>query len=213
MELIIVLIILIFSAILHEIAHGLVADRLGDPTPRLSGRLTLDPRPHIDPFMSILLPGMLMLSGSPVIFGGAKPVPIDPYNLKEGRKDVALVALAGPGTNILLAVTASLLVHAITTISPHLIGNVTLSILVFVLIKIVNINLVLAIFNLLPIPPLDGSKLFSMLLPEREANIYLSFGRFGTFILLFLLMFPIGGFSLGDLVFNLFTFARGLLFP
>ena len=95
MDLILSLIIILFSAILHEIAHGYVAERFGDPTARLMGRLTLNPRKHIDPIMSILLPLVLILSGSPVIFGAAKPVPIDPFNLKEGRKDVALVSLSG----------------------------------------------------------------------------------------------------------------------
>src|SRR5689334_17819990 len=114
MELVLGLAILVYSAILHEIAHGYVADRLGDPTARLAGRLTLDPRPHIDPFMSILLPLILILGHSSVIFGGAKPVPIDPFNLKEGKKDVALVALAGPLTNVVLAIISALLVHAIS---------------------------------------------------------------------------------------------------
>src|SRR3989338_1003057 len=104
MDIVISLAILVFSAILHEVAHGFVADRFGDPTPRLSGRLTLNPKSHIDPFMSVLLPLVLLLSGSPVIFGAAKPVPIDPFNLRDGRKDVALVALAGPLTNIILAI-------------------------------------------------------------------------------------------------------------
>src|SRR5438270_11628636 len=103
------LIILVFSAILHEVAHGFVADKLGDPTARLYGRLTLDPRKHIDPIMSVLVPLILIISGSPVVFGAAKPVPVDPFNLREGRKDVALVALAGPLTNILLAVIAGVL--------------------------------------------------------------------------------------------------------
>src|SRR5438128_2259081 len=101
---IISLIILIFSAILHEIAHGYVADKLGDPTPRLAKRLTLNPKSHIDPIFSILLPLVLYITPPHVIFGGAKPVPIDPFNLKEGRKDVALVSLAGPLTNILIAI-------------------------------------------------------------------------------------------------------------
>ena len=105
------LLILVFSAILHEIAHGYVADRLGDPTARLMGRLTLDPRKHIDPVMTILLPLSMILFHSPIILGGAKPVPVDPFNLKEGRKDLALVSLAGPLTNLLIAIIASLFYH------------------------------------------------------------------------------------------------------
>jgi len=104
LSIIIVLPILIYSAILHEIAHGLVAERLGDPTARLMGRITLNPIPHIDPFMSILLPLILSLSPTHVIIGGAKPVPVDPFNFREPKKDMALVSLAGPATNVLIAI-------------------------------------------------------------------------------------------------------------
>lgn len=209
MELVIGLPILIFSAILHEVAHGWVADRFGDPTARLSGRLTLDPRPHIDTFMTILLPLMLIISNSPIIFGGAKPVPVDPYNLKEGRKDVALVALVGPLTNALLAVTAALLLRLLIGASPMAFPGI----IVLILVTIVHYNLMLAIFNLLPIPPLDGSKVFAMLLPEETANKYLNLGNMGMIILFFLLMFPIGGFSLMQLVGNLLQFSQSLLLP
>lgn len=208
MELLIGLPILIFSAILHEVAHGYVADRFGDPTARLAGRLTLDPRVHIDNFMTILLPLMLIISGSPIIFGGAKPVPVDPYNLKEGRKDVALVALAGPLTNALIAIAAAFLfrvLDAAPMVFPGIIG--------VILITIVHYNVLLAIFNLLPIPPLDGSKVFAMLLPEETANRYISIGNTGMIILFFLLMFPIGGFSLMSFVGNLLQFSKILLLP
>lgn len=208
------LIILVFSAILHEIAHGYVADRLGDPTARLMGRLTLDPRKHIDPFMTILLPLFLLLSGSPVLFGGAKPVPIDPFNLKEGRKDLALVSLAGPLTNILIAVIASLLFR-IFFMTPILAGfSYSMGgFLQIVLLQIIQINLLLAIFNLLPIPPLDGSKVFAMLLPEKEARAYLGIGTFGIAILFFLLFFPIGGFSLTHLIGSLTNTLEHILLP
>lgn len=208
MELLIGLPILIFSAILHEVAHGYVADRFGDPTARLAGRLTLDPRPHIDTFMTILLPLILIISGSPIIFGGAKPVPVDPYNLKEGRKDVALVALAGPLTNVLLAVAAAgvfRLLDALPILFPGIIG--------LILLTIVHYNLLLAIFNLLPIPPLDGSKVFAMLLPEDTANRYIAIGNTGMIILFFLLLFPLGGFSLMSFVSNLLSFSQSLLLP
>lgn len=213
-EAIISLIILVFSAILHEVAHGFVADRFGDPTPRLSGRLTLNPKSHIDPFMSVLLPLVLLLSGSPVIFGAAKPVPIDPFNLRDGRKDVALVALSGPLTNIILAIIASVFLRILATPAvENIIPLFFLSLLHIFFALIIQLNLLLAIFNLLPIPPLDGSKVFSLLLPEKEANIYLSLGQVGMIILLFLLFFPIGGFSLGSLVFTLLRFAQSLLLP
>ncbi len=208
MELLIGLSILVFSAIIHEVAHGYAADRFGDPTARLLGRLTLDPRPHIDPFMTILLPLVMLLSGSPVIFGGAKPVPVDPFNLKEGRKDVALVALVGPLTNAIIAIVATLIfrfLDAVPLLVPAIVG--------WFLIEVIKYNLLLAIFNLLPIPPLDGSKVFAMLLPEEQANTYLSLQRFGMFILLFLLFFPIGGFSLMQFVSTLLQFSFSLLLP
>ncbi len=198
MELLIGLIILIYSAVLHEVAHGFVAERLGDPTARLMGRLTLNPRPHIDPMMSIALPLILLLSGSPIIFGAAKPVPVDPFNLKEGRKDMALVSLAGPLTNLLLAIAAAIIfkiLDFVPIVFPSFIG--------LFLFLTVKYNLLLAVFNLIPIPPLDGSKVFSMILPDREAATYLSLGSMGMFIIFFLLFFPIGPFDLGTTVFHL----------
>lgn len=205
---IITLTILLFSAILHEIAHGYVAERLGDPTARLMGRLTLNPRKHIDPFMSVLLPLMLIISGSPVIFGAAKPVPVDPFNLRDGRRDMALVALSGPLTNIFIAIFAALLLKVLSLSSIFYLQAP----IVYDLLSIaVRINLLLAIFNLLPIPPLDGSKVFSLLLPEKEASVYLSLGSIGIFIVFFLLLFPIGGFSLGTFIFGLLNFAQRLM--
>jgi Zn-dependent protease len=202
--------ILIFSAILHEIAHGYVAERFGDPTARLAGRLTLNPKKHIDPLMSILLPLMLLLSGSPVIFGAAKPVPIDPFNLKEGRKDVALVALSGPLTNMVIAVLASFLIKFFPSFAGFLPEDLS-SAFYFLLSNVVQLNLLLAIFNLLPIPPLDGSKVFALLLPEKYALTYLSLSSIGFFIIFFLLLFPVGGFSLGALIFTLLSFSLKLL--
>src|SRR3990172_9934927 len=201
----IAVIILIFSAILHEIAHGFVAERLGDPTARLLGRLTLNPAKHIDPVMSILLPLILILSGSPVIFGAAKPVPVDPFNLREGRKDIALVSLAGPATNLIIALLGALLIKTLEVIP---LGGVIGAFGDWFLLVGVRLNLLLAIFNLIPIPPLDGSKIFALILPEKEANTYLSIGGIGIFILFFLLMFPIGGFSLGEFIFNLLIFSE-----
>ena len=207
-----ILVILIFSAILHEVAHGFVAEKLGDPTARLAGRLTLNPRKHIDPYMSIFLPLLLIISGSPVIFGAAKPVPVDPFNLKEGRKDIALVSLSGPLTNIFIAIVASLLIKTITFPSGGFLeSGAIIPLIYWLLTKIVQLNLLLAIFNLIPIPPLDGSKVFALILPEKEATAYLALGSIGIFIIFFLLLFPIGGFSLGELIFNLLSFAEKLL--
>lgn len=188
------LVVLIFSAILHEVAHGFVADKLGDPTARLMGRLTLNPQKHLDLWMSIVLPLLMFISTQGRFFlAAAKPVPVDPFNLKEGRKDLGIVSLAGPLTNILIAVVAGVLFK---------ISKIDL------LQNVVYINFLLAIFNLLPIPPLDGSKVFALLLPEKEANAYLSLGSIGFFIIFFLLLS-------GNLyfIFDLSTYAQNLLLP
>jgi Zn-dependent protease len=202
--------ILGFSAILHEIAHGLVAERLGDPTARISGRLTLNPKSHIDLYMTILLPLLTFFSSNgTVILGGAKPVPVDPFNLRDGRKDLALVSLAGPLTNILIAIVGSLAIHIFY---PHSsLFSAQNSLFGFLLLNIVYLNLMLGIFNLLPIPPLDGSKIFALLLPEGIANIYMSFQSIGFLILIFLLFFPIGGFSLMGFISTLLSFSEKLL--
>jgi Zn-dependent protease len=203
--------ILVYSSILHEIAHGYVAYRLGDPTAKLHGRLTLNPAKHIDPYMSIILPIILYIaSGGRFIFGGAKPVPVDPFNLRDGMKDLAIVSVVGPLTNILLAVIASILIHALY---PEFTFNqvAVSSIPGFILTRIVEWNLILAIFNLVPIPPLDGSKVFALLLPEKTAAAYLSLGSMGMFILFFLLFFPMGGFSLMSIVYSIVNFALSLL--
>lgn len=200
--------ILIFSIILHEVAHGFVADRLGDPTARLFGRLTLNPLPHIDPLMSIVFPLLLILAGSPVIFGAAKPVPIDPFNFHEGRKDMGLVGLAGPGTNLGLAVLAAILGKILIFANPPLfIGVYLLGILQLMAFY----NLLLAAFNLIPIPPLDGSRILAAVLPKDKAHILDFLEPYGIFLLFFFLLFPIGGFSLGSSVFNLVSFWMRLL--
>ncbi len=200
------LIILIFSAIIHEISHGFVAERLGDPTARLAGRFTLNPKKHIDPIMSLLLPFVLILSGSPVIIGAAKPVPVDPFNLRDGRKDLALVSLSGPLANVLLAVLASLIIKLLVNFQP----NELMLFLLFFFTAVAKINLILAIFNLIPIPPLDGSKIFALLLPEKLANVFLSLGSIGIFIIFFLLLSG-GELSLGRLISSLLIFSSKLL--
>ena len=182
------IIILIFSVVLHEVAHGYMANYLGDPTARLQGRLTLNPLKHLDPIGSVVLPLMLKLTGSPVLIGYAKPVPYNPYNLK-GRYDEALVAFAGPGTNILLALIFGLAIRFF--------GEVLDPSLLVAFAIIASINIMLAIFNLIPLPPLDGSKILSILLPSPLAAGYerfrFAFERLGIFggvlLLLFLFFF------------------------
>ncbi len=207
------LIVLVYSSILHEIAHGWVAYRLGDPTAKILGRLTLNPRNHIDPWMSIGMPIMTSIaSHGTFIFGGAKPVPVDTFNLRDGIKDLAIVSVVGPLTNLALAIIAATLIHLFYP-GFGFYEAAGSGIFGFVLTEIAYLNLLLAIFNLMPIPPLDGSKLFAILLPKREAATYLAFGSspLGLALLLFLLFFPIGGFSLMGIVVNLINAALRLL--
>lgn len=181
------IIILVFSAILHEIAHGWVAEKLGDPTARIAGRLTLNPIPHLDPIMSIGVPLLLIFSGSPLVFGAAKPVPVNPLMLREGRKDIAIVALAGPLTNLGLALIGALLLRIIGPSSPEIAS---------VLFLVIRFNLALGFLNLIPVPPLDGSKFFSILMPEKVAQQYFALAPFGILVLFLLLLAT----PLGDLL-------------
>ena len=175
----IVFISLILVVSIHEFAHAFVADRLGDSTPKLQGRLTLNPLAHLDLFGTILL----LLVG----FGWGKPVMFDPYNLRNPRRDAALISLAGPASNLLFAILAAIIYRtALVFIFPT-------AILFNILFFIIYFNLLLAFFNLIPIHPLDGGKIFTGFLPAseaREADIFLK--RYGLIILIFL-VFPIFG--------------------
>lgn len=198
--------IFIYSIILHEIAHGLMAERLGDPTARLSGRLTLNPLPHIDPFMSILFPLFLFLSGSSIIFGAAKPVPIDPYNLRNIKKDMGLVGLAGPAANLILAIFFAILARLLFNFFPNqallkLLGNACL------------LNTILAVFNLIPIPPLDGGRVMVAVLPRDYAEALAGLERFGMLIVVFFLLFPSSFFSLQTIVFRIANLIFSLIYP
>ncbi|OGM16191.1 hypothetical protein A2V56_02610, partial [Candidatus Woesebacteria bacterium RBG_19FT_COMBO_42_9] len=174
------------AIITHEVAHGLMADKLGDPTARLMGRLTLNPIPHIDIYGTIIVPALLFLFHSPFLFGWAKPVPIDPYNLKNPKKDAALISLAGPAANVILAVLLSIFLRILLVVFPQ--GN-----LFNLFFYLIEFNIILAIFNLIPIHPLDGGKILIGFLPERQAREVDAFlQRFGL-ILLFALIFPIFG--------------------
>jgi len=180
--------IIVVSVVIHEVSHGFAANWLGDPTAKIAGRLTLNPVSHIDPMGSVILPSILVLSGSPFLFGWAKPVPYNPYNLHRGGKwGEAIVAGAGPAANVLIALVFGLLVRF--DVLPVEITSLAIS--------IIFLNILLAVFNLLPIPPLDGSKIFPQLLPRTlalkyeqlrrilEGNIFLGFGVVIVFILLF----------------------------
>lgn len=178
---------LILSIVAHEAAHGYVANWLGDPTARLAGRLTLNPLKHIDLWGSIIIPGLLYLSGSGILFGWAKPVPYNPYNLKNQRWGEALVAGAGPATNLLIAIAFGLLIRF---------AGLDLGVPLFLLAgAIVRINIVLTFFNLIPIPPLDGSKVLVAFLPIRAqmrfqelAMRIQQFSLIGSFLLILLLI-------------------------
>ncbi len=184
-ESIILICILIFSVICHEYAHGWAAYHLGDPTAKLAGRLTLNPIKHIDPIGTILLPGILILlrlmGQSVFVIGWAKPVPVNFAGLNNPRRDMILVALAGPAVNLSFAFVFSRL----------LLLNVPINIF-NLLILTIFINSLLAFFNLIPIPPLDGSRVLMGLLPRNLAIVYSRLERFGlpiVFILLYLGMF------------------------
>lgn len=171
---------LIPAIVFHEVSHGVVADRLGDPTARAAGRLTLNPVKHIHPFGTVILPGLLLLprlfgqTAAPV-FGYAKPVPINPRNLREPDRQMMWIAAVGPLTNLFLAVVGALALRLAGT------GSVEL---VRFLFTFILVNVILAVFNLLPLPPLDGSKVLARFLPARAREVYQSMEAYGVLILL-----------------------------
>lgn len=182
-DLIFSLAILLMSAVIHEVSHGYAAYLLGDPTAKNAGRLTLNPVKHLDFFGSIILPFLLVLTGSPFVFGWAKPVPYNPYNLKNQKWGSAIVGAAGPLSNIFMALVFGLILRF--GVDSHFISSSFLDIIA----SIVFINLLLAVFNLVPVPPLDGSKLLFSVLPYnwRRAEYFLE--RYGIFFLLFFIFF------------------------
>ena len=206
MEIFLTLVVLILSVIVHEVAHGYAANSLGDPTARLAGRLTLNPIPHIDIMGSIVLPALLVLTSSPILFGWAKPVPYNPFNLKNHRWGETFVALAGVATNFLLAIIFGLIVR----FSPIIGLDATA---VSLAATIAFINLFLGLFNLIPFPPLDG---FSALRSSLPWHLATGLGRLenrvrnaGTLsLILFLLVFS---YVFATPFFNLVAWLFGLL--
>ena len=185
MNIVIVLLIILGSVILHELSHGLVAYWLGDDTAKVAGRLTFNPIKHIDPFMSVLVPVVLYLMRAPV-FGGAKPVPINTRNLKWHEWGMALVAVAGPFTNFLLALISFLIGHFTGWLYGA--GGETMD---FIFTELILINLGFMIFNLIPIPPLDGSRVLYAIAPDGFRNILASVEQYG-FIIVYMLIFLFG---------------------
>jgi Zn-dependent protease len=176
--------VLVFSIVVHEVAHGYAAYRLGDPTAKYSNRLTLNPLAHVDLFGSIILPLILLFSPSPVLLGWAKPVPFNPAYFRNFRRGIMIVGAAGPIANFALA-----LMSLVLMIGVSFIDGFPLADLIFRLLRsFFNTNIALGIFNLVPIPPLDGSRILYGLLPERWRQPYMSLEPYGIFIVFGLLM-------------------------
>jgi len=214
---------LALGVILHEYAHGYIAYRNGDPTAKSYGRLTINPMAHIDLFGSILLPLILLLLNAGIVFGYAKPVPINPSYFKNYRKGIRYTSLAGPVTNLIVAFAVGLLYglffYLVIRISGGLIDNGSMGFRVFTIfnqlfMNTIYINIFLAIFNFIPIPPLDGSKILASFLPYQAMQRYLSIGRFG-FIFIFIFIFFIGRikiiFIAVDFLYNACTWWQYLL--
>ncbi len=197
MEIIFIIVILIMSVVIHEVSHGYVADLLGDQTARYAGRLTLNPIKHLDWFGSIVLPGLLALLGGFVI-GWAKPVPYNPYNLRAGRWGPAYVALAGPASNFLIVLVFSLILRLLASSLPASAAAL--------ISLIILINLILALFNLIPVPPLDGSKILFALIPARYREIENWLLRYQWVLLILLLFLLMNTNILGAIINGLFDF-------
>jgi len=187
------ILVLVFSVVVHEVAHGWTALKLGDSTAKDVGRLTLNPLPHIDPVGSIILPLILASTGSPIMFGWAKPVPVRVAMLNDPQKDHAKVAAAGPASNLLLALISAILLGVLILVASLFLQddsnivrqtNSPLFFLVHVLETGILLNVALAVFNLLPLPPLDGSWILSRFLPYQYRLRYESLSRFGMLLVI-----------------------------
>jgi Zn-dependent protease len=171
---------ILFAIIVHEVMHGVVALRCGDPTAKLAGRLTLNPVKHIDPIGTILLPALLILMKAPFIFGWAKPVPVDWRNLRNPKRDMALVALVGPLSNFVMALIWAFIFKVLLLSAPT-------SLFVLMAKTGIYVNVALMVLNILPLPPLDGSRIVASFLPPRMAYHYNQLERYGFIILIILL--------------------------
>lgn len=197
------IIVLVMSVVIHEVSHGMAALSLGDQTAKYQGRLTLNPFKHIDLFGSIILPLLLVLTNAGFVFGWAKPVPYNPYNLRNQKWGPAVVAIAGPLSNFLIALFFGLLIRADS--AYHFFSSNSF---VSITASIVFINVLLAVFNMVPIPPLDGSKVLFSLLPSQARGIQDFLERYG-FVLVILFVFFLWQ-AVSPLIIGLFSFLTGI---
>jgi Zn-dependent protease len=214
-QIIISILPILIAITFHEVAHGFVANRLGDPTAKFVGRLTLNPFVHIDPVGTILMPLMLFIfTNGQFVFGYAKPVPINPQNFRDPRRDMAISAAAGPLMNILLAVLSLLiikfLIAPLSAVSPAVVTARILKPLMLMFTSSIIINVVLASFNLIPIPPLDGGRVLVGLLPYKQAISFSRIEPFGFIIVIVLIVTGIAQYFVIPLV-NLFLALLRLL--
>ncbi len=201
------IIVLIFLVIIHEVSHGLMAYKLGDNTAKELGRLTLNPIKHLEFFGSFLVPFLFIITGSPFILGWAKPVPFNPYNLKNPKRDGALIALAGPVSNLLIAIIFGLILRFLAIFPSVALDPVLLNI--FGLLNIVIfVSVLLAFFNLIPIPPFDGSRIVFAFLSGKAERFWLQLEQYGT-LLIILLLFGGGLSFLSPLVISVYRLIVG----
>jgi Zn-dependent protease len=209
-EILIQLTVLIASLSVHEAAHAWAADRLGDPTARHLGRLSLNPAVHVDPIGTLLFPLISFVTSLPLI-GWAKPVPVDPRYLKHPKRDFALIAAAGPASNVIMAIIGALVLAMLPDTPPgDLTGNAVSAPLEALLRGFVIINVLLALFNMLPIPPLDGGNVLLGILPDPAARVVEGLRQYGFIILYALMLTGALNFLLGDLAFFLLRLLLGL---
>jgi Zn-dependent protease len=205
---------LVFAIVLHEVAHGWVADKLGDHTARDMGRLTLNPIPHIDLFGTIIMPLLLfVITSGRFVFGSAKPVPINPYNFKNPKKDMAISSLAGPAANLVMAIVFTFLLRVVIAglegKVPQAYWNWLFMPLSYMFVYGIMINVILAVLNLIPIPPLDGSRVVYWLLPEKQGAAFYRLEPYGMFIILALFAFGFLGRIMTPIVSFLLTLLLG----
>lgn len=209
--------VLLFSVVIHEIAHGWMAFRLGDPTAKAMGRLTLNPIPHIDPVGSILVPLFSLVAAGQVFIAWAKPVPVNPANFSNYRRDDVLVSVVGPLSNLVLALACTLLFIASAQIRAWLgavDGSTVDDVMIFICKMFyggILLNIVLAVFNLIPVPPLDGSHVLASMLPDEVADRYSRIGFLGVFIVIFLMRVPFVSMIFEGIVQGLFFPFRALI--